>query len=151
MEDFAGRLGALLSDPAAMQDLADLAAMLRETEGNAPETPDARPSGSGNAADAANSGAPGSGWERPPERQEGAANTGSAPDSPEALPDFGKLLAIGQLLGQQQEDANTALLAALKPHLSPARAERAEKAIKLLRLYQIIGVLRESGMLSSLL
>lgn len=66
-------------------------------------------------------------------------------------PDMSKLLAIGQMLGQQQPDPNAALLTALKPHLSPDRAARAEKAIRLLRLCQMIGVLRESGLLSSIL
>ncbi len=79
--------------------------------------------------------------------------TAQAPEPSADLPplDMGKLLAVGQLLGQQQPDPNAALLAALKPHLSPERAARAEKAIRLLRLYQIIGVLRESGLLSSVL
>lgn len=76
----------------------------------------------------------------------------SAPPQADLPPlDMGKLLAVGQLLGQQQPDANAALLAALKPHLSPERAAKAEKAIRLLRLYQIVGVLRESGLLSSVL
>lgn len=120
MDDLTGKLGALLSDPEAMKDLTELAAMLRE--------PDAAP-------------------------DEGTAGAPSpAPETADLPPlDMGRLLAVGQLLGQQPQDANTALIAALKPHLSPERAARAEKALKLLRLYQIIGVLRESGMLNSLL
>lgn len=92
---------------------------------------------------------------RQPDGAEGDAPADHPPqetqDADFPLPDMGKLLAIGQMLGQQPPDANAALLSALKPHLSAERAARAEKAIKLLRLWQIVSVLRESGMLSSLL
>ena len=89
-----------------------------------------------------------------PDSTDPAPQATSSQNTPPAdLPplDMGKLLAVGQLLGQQQQDANAALLAALKPHLSPERAARAEKAIRLLRLYQLVSVLRESGLLSSML
>lgn len=67
------------------------------------------------------------------------------------LPDLGKLLAAGQLLGSQPPDANAALILALKPHLSQKRAQRAEKAVRMLKLYQMAGVLRESGLLNTML
>ena len=120
MDDLTGKLRSVLSDPQAMQDLAELAAMLREPEGD--PAPDAETP----AADL-------------------------PPDADMPLPDMGKLLAMGQMLSTQPPDANAELMRALKPHLSPERAKRAEKAIRLLRLYQIVSVLREIGLLSSML
>ena len=86
---------------------------------------------------------------RQPEGAEAPAEqSAQAADLP--FPDMGKLLAAGQLLGEQPPDANAALLAALKPYLSAERAARAQKAIRLLRLWQVVSVLRESGLLASL-
>lgn len=116
MDDLTSRLQSVLSDPEAMRDLSELAAMLRQPEGEG-DAPAAAPSEAG-------------------------------ADLP--LPDMGKLLQMSRMLGAQPPDANAALLSALKPHLSPERAKRAEKALRLLRLWQIVSVLRESGMLSSL-
>ena len=66
-------------------------------------------------------------------------------------PDLAKLMAVGQALSQVQQDDTAVLIHALKPHLSEARAKRADQAIKLLRLISIAGVLRENGMLQDLL
>lgn len=109
-EDLGARIGSLLSDPESMQNLAELAAMLRGDD----------------------------------------AQTGGQEETLPA-PDLAKLMGAVQAIGQVQADENTALLLALKPHLSEARARRAEKAVKLLRLYRAAGILQESGMLSDLL
>ena len=119
MEDITGRLRELLSDPESVQQLSELAAMLREpSEGSAAD----------NAA---------------PEE-----NTAPA----DGIPDFGKLLAVGQMLAQmQQDDENTALLLALKPHLSEKRQQRVGKAVKLLRLCRAASAMQENGLLSELI
>ena len=79
----------------------------------------------------------------------GETAAASSPQEPTAAPpmDLGKLMAIGQALSQMQADENIQLLQALKPHLSPERAGRADKAMKMLRLYHAAGVLRENGLL----
>jgi hypothetical protein len=87
---------------------------------------------------------------REPEGAEASGGDMPDPGADLPLPDMGKLLGISRMLGAQPPDANAVLLRALKPHLSPERAKRAEKALRLLRLWQIVSVLRESGMLSSL-
>ena len=122
MDDLSEKLRSLLSDPESMQNLSELAAMLRQPE-NAPEN-----TAAGNHAPA---------MDLPPEQS--------------ALPDLGKLMTIGQMLSQAGSDDTEKLILALKPHLSSARAVRAEKAVKLLRLWRIAGVLRESGMIGELL
>ena len=112
MDDLTGRLQSLLSDPESMRDLAELAAMLRQ---------------SGEDTDGA-------------ESAEGAE-----------MPDLTKLLAIGQALSGTQQDENTALLLALKPHLSAERQVRVGRAVRMLQLWNAVSVLRENGMLEGLL
>ncbi len=60
-------------------------------------------------------------------------------------------LAIMSLLGTASaKDKDCELLLALKPHLSPERQKRIDKAVKLLKLYNIFTVMRENGMLNDL-
>ena len=66
------------------------------------------------------------------------------------MPDLTKLLAVGQALSQVQQDETAALVLALKPHLSPERARRAEQAARMLRLWSAAEILRENGMLNDL-
>ena len=66
------------------------------------------------------------------------------------MPDLTKLLAAGQLLSAAQQDENTALLLALKPHLSEARQKKVGRAVQMLRLWNAASVLRENGLLGEL-
>ena len=45
------------------------------------------------------------------------------------------------------EDSRTKLLTALKPHLSEPRREKVDTAIKILRMLELLPLLRESGIL----
>lgn len=114
MDDLTQKLQSLLSDPESMRNLSELAAMLREPDGD-----------------------------NPPEQN-------PAPDNA-PMPDFTKLLAVGQALSSVQNDDTAQLILALKPHLSSARAKRADQAVRMLRLFAAAGVLRENGMLADLL
>lgn len=75
--------------------------------------------------------------------------TDAAPSGTEsAMPfDIAKLMAVGQALHGMENDDNIALLLALKPILSPRRAKRADKAVKLLRLYGAAALLQKQGLL----
>lgn len=75
----------------------------------------------------------------------------AAGDADAPMPDIGKIMAAGQVLSHLEDDANIALLRALKPHLSDDRGRRAEQAISFLRLYGAASALREQGMLDDLL
>ena len=55
------------------------------------------------------------------------------------------------LFSNQQDDKNAALLLALRPHVSEARQQRIDRAVKLLRLYAMWSVLKESGLLQELI
>lgn len=60
--------------------------------------------------------------------------------------DIGKLSALFS-----QSDERTAFVEAMKPLLSAERQQKADEVIKILRLINLIPILRESGILSGLL
>ena len=122
MEDLAQKLRAILSDPESMRNLSELAAMIKEPD-ESPETG----------------------------TQTTESEVASKPDQTAPDFDFSKLIAVGQALSVVQQNETTALLQALKPHLSEARAKRTDQAIRLLHLYAAAGILRENGILQDLL
>lgn len=128
MDDMMSKMQALLSDPESLQNLQELAAMLQNPE--AAQT----------TGEAVSDTAP-------------MADLPPAADTPNDTPplDLGKLMAIGQAFAGMQDDETITLLLALKPHLSTGRAERVDKAVKLLRIWGAASVLREQGMLGDLL
>ncbi len=70
------------------------------------------------------------------------------------LPDIGELGGIVQMLSMLKtpaQDNRTALITALRPHLSAERQKRADRAIKILRILDILPLLKESGLLEKLL
>lgn len=59
--------------------------------------------------------------------------------------------AIMQLMGaMSQSDKNCELLIALKPHLCSERQIKIDKAVKLLKLYNLFVTARDSGLLNDL-
>lgn len=60
------------------------------------------------------------------------------------------LMRIMQLLQNRKEDKRTNLLLALKPHLSEERAVRVDRAVSLLRIAELLPVLKEEGLFDSL-
>ncbi len=81
------------------------------------------------------------------EQQSCAESIGSMPD----------MAVISGLLGAFSSQSgngnnkNTALLLALKEHLSPERQDRIDRAIKLMRLVDIVKTAKESGLLENLI
>lgn len=57
---------------------------------------------------------------------------------------------MGAVSAAGNDDKNRSLILALKPYLSAERQERADKAVKLLRIYAVFNELKKSGMLSNL-
>lgn len=117
MDDLAGKMQELLSDPESMQQLSELAAMLQS--GDAPQETASVP--------------------------QAAAQNASGFD-PMLLMRLSELMRT-----QQTPDRNTTLLLALKPYLGERRQYRTEKAVKLLRLYSLWKVAKQSGMLNDLI
>ena len=61
---------------------------------------------------------------------------------------LGNLGKLGQAFSG--DDERTALIKALKPMLSEPRQQKADEAIKILKLIQLLPLLRESGFLNGL-
>ncbi len=59
---------------------------------------------------------------------------------------IGKIISIMSRLKNDCDDNRTKLLLALKPHLSAPRREKVDTAVKLLKLFDLLPLLRESGM-----
>ncbi|MCI7767766.1 MAG: hypothetical protein MSJ26_07305 [Oscillospiraceae bacterium] len=57
---------------------------------------------------------------------------------------------MGAVSAAGNDDKNRSLILALKPYLSAERQERADKAVKLLRIYAVFNELKKSGMLNNL-
>lgn len=73
-----------------------------------------------------------------------AAPPPADPSAPTGLPDMGMLLQFLPLISKlQQDNADTALLAALRPHLTDERQKRLDEAGQLLRLAQVLPLLTE--------
>lgn len=64
--------------------------------------------------------------------------------------DFSKLLMMGQVMNSVSNDKNAELLIALKPLLKEERQAKVDKAVKMLKLFAVFNVLKESGMLNDI-
>lgn len=128
VDDIAEKIGSLLSDEESMRQIRELAAMFSN----------------GNMGDGSPDGGDGSGENFPETNGTGSEN------SSENFPNinFG---AIMQLVGAlSQSDKNCELLTALKPHLCAERQVKIDKAVKLLKLYNVFVTARDSGLLNDL-
>lgn len=79
---------------------------------------------------------------------------------PEPQDDFSNILSNTDLmnvmslvskLNTNSDDSRTSLLSALKPHLSEPKRDKVDTAIKILRLLELLPILKESGVLGKLL
>ena len=92
------------------------------------------------------------------EMAESILNQKSEPKPPEndlsQLADIGEISQIMGLVSKlqsQNDDPRAALLTALKPHLSEAKREKVDTAIKILRLLDLLPLIKESGILGKLI
>lgn len=123
MADMLGKMGELLSDPESLQQIQELAQMLQQ--GSAEETEQEESTAS--ASDTAENG--------------GAGGF-----------DLNMLLRVQELMGaMQNNDPDTQLLLALRPHLKETRQKKVDQAVKLLKLYAVFSAVKENGMLKDLL
>ena len=172
MDDLAGKIGEILSNPGAMEQIKSLAGMLgsqaQEAAGDAPPASSAAnaPAASagqgldlsalssmlgslGNAAPAPPAGPTGGGSGRGALSRlrggSGANNSGMNGDL------LSMAVKMGPILGAlRQEDDSTRLLRALRPMLRPARQKKLDEALKLLQLLRALPLLKQSGILGSL-
>lgn len=126
MDDIAEKINALLSDEESMRQIRELAAMFSN----------------GSMGDGASPEVGGENFS--PEDSTGSES------SDQDFPNI-NFAAIFQLMGaMSQSDKNCDLLIALKPHLCAERQVKIDKAVRLLKLYNLFVTARESGLLNDL-
>ena len=133
MDDLFGSMQKILSDPESMQQLQELAQLLKEDDDGSNNN-DSNISANNNNAS----------------RQSSDSNTIEEPSAKDAGGlglDIGSLMKVSQLMGSSERNDDTALLLALKPHLKAERQKKVDKAIKLMKMLSIWSLLKESGML----
>ena len=116
MDDLSQKLAELLNDPDTMSRVQKMAENILNTDNNKPN-------------------------DTPP-----TADTGSLFSEGIDPIQLGKIMSIVSRLKSDHNDNRSQLLLALKPHLSAPRREKVDTAIKLLRLIDLLPLLRESGM-----
>ena len=68
------------------------------------------------------------------------------------MPDIAKMMQLTELMGNfSQNDKNTELLMALKPHLKEERQIKVDKAVKMLKLMTVWNTAKESGLLNDII
>ncbi len=65
--------------------------------------------------------------------------------------DLDAVMKLGEIMSQMnRSDKNTQLLLALKPHLRPENQQKADNAIKLIKIMNVLPLLKDSGVLDGL-
>lgn len=127
MDDLTSKIKNILSDEESLKQLSELAAML----GLSPDSPPPAASPGGDRGPTAQSAA-----------QSADASGGT---------DAAKLVSLaGRLSSFSAEDDNIRFILALKPLLSERRRARADSAVRLLRLINLIPLIKSSGILGEL-
>ena len=72
------------------------------------------------------------------------SNLNDMPDANEMQ----KIISIMTRLKSESNDSRALLLKALKPNLSPKRQEKVDTAIKLLKIIELLPLLKDSGILN---
>lgn len=126
MDDMMNKIGEILSDPESIKQITELAQMFMSETGS-----------NKNASD------------------ENPQNTENSSDKIDGLFsgfDFSKLMKLQEIMGAVSgNDKNSELILALKPHLSPEKQKKADKAIKILKLLTIWNIIKDSGLLKDFL
>lgn len=129
MEDIMQKIQEMLSDEESMNQIKELAEMLNGAEG-ADKTEQASV---------------------PKPEDESPASENSGNSSEGFGFDLGTLFQIQSIMQSvSSNDKNAELLLALRPHLKEEKQQRVDKAVKLLKLFAIYTVVKESGLLKSI-
>lgn len=120
MDDMMGKISEILSDKESMEQIKQLADMLGMGPSSAAPPP-AKP---------------------PPTQADSGGDLGF---------DFGMLMQLQSVMQTAGAgDINSDLLMALRPHLSSERQQKVDKAIKILRIFAVVSVVKEAGLLDKL-
>lgn len=122
MDDVMGRIQEMLSDEESMQQIKELADMLSASSAPPEQT----------SPDSSNS------------------NNNNNSNNNDIGFDFGMIFKIQEIMSAAKSDKDAELIMALKPHLSAEKQERADKAVKFMKLFSVWETLKSSGMLNDL-
>lgn len=122
MDDVMGRIQEMLSDEESMQQIKELADML-----SASSAPSEQP---------------------PPANNRNNSNNNN--NNNDIGFDFSMIFKIQEIMSAAKSDKDAELIMALKPHLSAEKQERADKAVKFMKLFSVWETLKSSGMLNDL-
>jgi hypothetical protein len=134
MDDISSRLSEILSDPASMERLKNLAAMFSgaSKQENMPQSAPPLPQ------------------QQNTQRAQPQQPQGQMPQlDPQMMSLVMKLAPM--LSAMRQEDSSTQLLNALRPFLGESRRRRLDEAMRILQLARILPYLKNSGLLQSIL
>ena len=144
MDDLAGKLQSILSDEESLRQIKELADMLRspasnDNENSNQDTPSGFDGYSNNNESSGNDGS----------NSNNSDNTGESDGNIFSGINIAAIMSVMSTFSET--DKNSALIMALRPHLSTERQEKADKAVKMLKLYNVYITLKENGMLEGLL
>lgn len=125
MDDLMGKFHEILSDEESMKQISELAQMFSSSD----------------SSDAKNNEAPESG-------NAGGKQSGGIPGFDMGDFDFTKILKVQEIMQKASNDKNAELLLALKPLLREERQAKVDKAVKMLKLFAVWTVLKDSGLLN---
>jgi len=137
MDDVMGKVGKLLSDEESVKQITEIAQMLMssndkptESVGVSEETDEVKGSPSDDCS------------------QQDTETSKNEDDNLFGGFDFSMLFKIQEIMNfMNQKDKNADLLIALKPHMNSERKQKIDKAVKLMKLVSIWGVLKDMGIL----
>lgn len=135
----------MLSDPESMKQIQELANMLNSEMGNADtskQNSTQNPTSKGSTSDT------------PPNNDIftnmfNSNNNDTNSSSNDGL-DFGMIFQLMQLFNNTSNSQDEKLLLAIKPYLNNERQSKVDKAIKLMKAYEIFITAKESGLLNNL-
>ncbi|MGN1481974.1 hypothetical protein [Porcipelethomonas sp.] len=127
-DDLMGKIQEMLSDEESMKQLSDLAKMFSSPENS--EQKESESSGSEN------------------DNHQSADLSG---DFGLGDFDFTKILKVQEIMSKASNDKSAELLLALKPLLREERRARVDKAVKILKLFAVWTVLKDSGLLNDII
>ncbi|WP_337403737.1 hypothetical protein [Porcipelethomonas sp.] len=128
MDDLMGKIQEMLSDEESMKQISELAQMFSSSDNTETKSSESqsKPDNNGN-------GLPG-----------GIAGFGMGDF------DFTKILKVQEIMNKASNDKNAEFLLALKPLLREERQSKVDKAVKMLKLFTVWTVLKDSGLLNDL-
>ncbi len=118
MDDMAAKIQEILSDKESMKQLSELAQMFSSSENE--------------------------------ENSENSKQEADAQPQDNIFPDFdiSMLMKLQGIMSRTQNDETAGLLLALKPLLKEERRHKVDKAVKMLRLFAVWEVLKDSGLMN---